>query len=68
MIDIYQLNFPKIGLGWREQTLNEALALSDGVNIHVVPKGTVIRVIQTQNFGFVLLPEPLPNGRRLFKA
>ena len=62
MLDMTQLTYPKIGKPPQEVELHDELFLEQWV----VPKGTRIKIYQTKNFGWVLLPENCLDARGVY--
>ena len=61
MLTIENLNFPKhIGLEYKEEiVLTEELLVGEenSLNCWIIPAGVSIKVWQSENFGYILLPQ-----------
>lgn len=61
MLSISTLPFPRINAPFKSYTLPDDLMLIDnGNHARIIPKGDIIRLNQTKNFGFVVIDNKYP--------
>ena len=51
MLSITNISYPKIGESCKETIFSDDLSLEQWI----VPKGTIVKIKQTKNFGYVIL-------------
>jgi len=67
MLSFDNLPLPKINSGTSDFTLNDDLLLIDsGNHARIIPKDTIVKLRQTRNLGYVILPSSF-NFQRIYR-